>query len=60
MFFEKEYNAGIEPSKPAEWMEPMKQEFYKIMGWDDQGNPTPEKLAELGIFSPEYKTDSAA
>ena len=60
MFFEKEYNAGIEPSKPAEWMEPMKQEFYKIMGWDDHGNPTPEKLAELGIFSPEYKTDSAA
>lgn len=60
MFFEKEYNAGIEPSKPAEWMEPMQQEFYKIMGWDDHGNPTPEKLAELGIFSPEYKTDSAA
>jgi aldehyde:ferredoxin oxidoreductase len=60
MFFEKEYNAGIEPSKPAEWMEPMKQEFYKIMGWDDHGSPTPEKLAELGIFSPEYKTDSAA
>ena len=60
MFFEKEYNAGIEPSKPAEWMEPMKQEFYKIMGWDDHGNPTPEKLAELGIFAPEYKTDSAA
>lgn len=60
MFFEKEYNAGIEPSKPAEWMEPMKQEFYRIMGWDDQGNPTPEKLAELGIFSPGYKTDSAA
>jgi aldehyde:ferredoxin oxidoreductase len=60
MFFEKDYNAGIEPSKPAEWMEPMKQEFYKIMGWDDCGNPTPEKLAELGIFSPEYKTDSAA
>jgi len=60
MFFEKEYNAGIDPSKPAEWMEPMKQEFYKIMGWDDHGNPTPEKLAELGIFAPEYKTDSAA
>ncbi len=37
MFFEKEYNAGIEPSKPAEWMEPMKQEFYKIMGWDSRG-----------------------
>ena len=60
MFFEKEYNAGVAPSKPAEWMEPMKQEFYNIMGWDDRGNPTPEKLAELGILSPAYKTDSAA
>ncbi|MGD2099961.1 MAG: aldehyde ferredoxin oxidoreductase family protein [Desulfobacterales bacterium] len=49
MFFEKEYNAGIEPSKPAEWMEPMKQEFYNIMGWDDTGHPTAEKLAELGL-----------
>lgn len=49
MFFEKEYNAGVEPSKPAEWMEPMKQEFYGIMGWDDGGHPTTEKLAELNI-----------
>ncbi|MGD8942516.1 MAG: aldehyde ferredoxin oxidoreductase family protein [Desulfobacterales bacterium] len=49
MFFEKEYNAGTEPSKPAEWMEPMKQEFYDIMGWDDAGHPTIEKLAELGL-----------
>ena len=49
MFFEKEYNAGQEPSKPSEWMEPMKQEFYSIMGWDNKGRPTPQKLAELGI-----------
>lgn len=48
MFFEKEYNAGKKPSKPQEWMEPMKQEFYSIMGWDKKGRPTPEKLAELG------------
>jgi aldehyde:ferredoxin oxidoreductase len=60
MFFEKDYNAGTEPSKPAEWMDPMKQEFYQIMGWDDHGNPTPEKLAELGILAAAYKTDSAA
>jgi aldehyde:ferredoxin oxidoreductase len=49
MFFEKDYNAGQQPSKPHEWMEPMKQEFYNIMGWDEQGRPTAEKLAELGI-----------
>ena len=51
MFFEKDYNAGQEPSKPYEWMEPMKQEFYFVMGWDDEGRPTAEKLAELGIDS---------
>ena len=60
MFFEKDYNAGKEPSKPQAWMEPMIQEFYDVMGWDDQGQPTPEKLAELGIFSPQYDQDSAA
>jgi aldehyde:ferredoxin oxidoreductase len=60
MFFEKEYNAGVEPSKPAEWMEPMKHEFYKIMGWDDTGHPTAEKLAELGISRPHYATQPAA
>ncbi|MBW2428357.1 MAG: aldehyde ferredoxin oxidoreductase family protein [Deltaproteobacteria bacterium] len=49
MFFEKDYNAGQEPSKPSEWMEPMKKEFYSVMGWDEQGRPTPEKLAQLGI-----------
>ena len=60
MFFEKDYNAGVAPSKPAEWMEPMKQEFYKIMGWDDVGHPTAEKLAELGITRPQYATQPAA
>ena len=60
MFFKKSYNAGIEPSKPAEWMEPMRQEFYKIMGWDDAGHPTAEKLAELGITRPQYATQPAA
>jgi len=49
MFFEKEYNAGEQPSKPIEWMEPMKHEFYSVMGWDVQGRPTPEKLTELGL-----------
>ena len=28
---------------------PMKKEFYSVMGWDDEGRPTAEKLAELGI-----------
>jgi aldehyde:ferredoxin oxidoreductase len=60
MFFQKDYNAGEAPSKPHAWMEPMIQEFYKVMGWDDQGHPTPEKLAELDIFSPQYNRESAA
>lgn len=49
MFFDKEYNAGQEPSKSSEWMEPMKKKFYSVMGWDEQGRPTAAKLAELGI-----------
>ena len=49
MFFEKDYNAGEEPSKPHTWMEPMIKEFYDVMGWDDTGHPTAEKLAELAI-----------
>ena len=49
MFFDKEYNSGQAPSKPSEWMEPMKKKFYSVMGWDAQGRPTAAKLAELGI-----------
>jgi aldehyde:ferredoxin oxidoreductase len=49
MFFDKEYNAGQQPSKPSEWMEPMKKKFYSVMGWDEQGRPTAAKLAELGV-----------
>jgi aldehyde:ferredoxin oxidoreductase len=60
MFFEKEYNAGIEPSKPAEWMEPMKQEFYEIMGWDTTGHPTTAKLTELGLTGPRRSARPAA
>ncbi len=52
MFFEKDYNAGDEPSKPIEWMEPMVAEFYRLMGWDENGYPTEQKLAELGISIP--------
>jgi len=50
MFFEKEYNAGKQPSKPQEWMEPMKQEFYAAMGWDENGRPAEEKLSQLGLL----------
>ena len=49
MFFDKEYNAGKQPSKPQEWMEPMIQEFYAVMGWDQNGRPTEKKMAQLGL-----------
>jgi len=58
MFFEKDYNAGEAPSKPHAWMEPMIQEFYNLMGWDEQGRPTPQKLADLGIISPRHPAHS--
>jgi aldehyde:ferredoxin oxidoreductase len=28
---------------------PMLDEYYRLMGWDAQGIPTPERLAELGL-----------
>jgi aldehyde:ferredoxin oxidoreductase len=60
MFFEKDYNAGRKPSKPHAWMEPMKQKFYSVMGWDAEGRPTAEKLTELGIAPIPYVTKPAA
>jgi len=51
MFFDKEYNAGKPPSKPQEWMVPMIREFYAVMGWDESGRPTEEKLAQLGLLA---------
>jgi aldehyde:ferredoxin oxidoreductase len=60
MFFDKEYNAGEEPSKPFEWMEPMIKEFYQIMGWDEEGHPRPQKLAELGILPMQSANKPAA
>ena len=30
-------------------MENAKQYYYSLMGWDEKGTPTPEKLEELGI-----------
>ena len=59
MFFDKDYNAGEQPSKPHAWMEPMIRKFYDVMGWDEQGHPTPEKLAELGLFARRYNQTSA-
>jgi aldehyde:ferredoxin oxidoreductase len=29
----------------------MLAEYYRRHGWDEQGNPTPERLDELGISS---------
>lgn len=60
MFFDKEYNSGKKPSKPQEWMEPMIKEFYSVMGWDEWGVPTPEKLAELVISPVDLPTETAA
>jgi len=27
----------------------MVRDFYAVMGWDAEGQPTPEKLRELGL-----------
>ncbi len=30
-------------------LEPMLEEYYKLRGWEPEGRPTPEKLAQLGL-----------
>ena len=41
------------PAGPSQgWvshLEPMLEEYYRSRGWDQQGNPKPHKLAELGL-----------
>lgn len=41
------------PSGPSQGqvveLEPMLDEYYDLMGWDRQGRPTKEKLAQLGL-----------
>jgi len=39
---------GIQPLKKEEF-EKAKQEFYFLMGWDQNGVPHPAKVADLGI-----------
>ena len=40
-------------SGPAEGhtvdLDPMMDEYYRLMGWDNNGIPTPERLHELGL-----------
>ena len=40
-------------SGPAEGhtvdLDPMIDEYYRLMGWDDNGKPTPERLSALGL-----------
>lgn len=60
MFFSRDYVSRGKPSEPLTWMEPMKQEFYREMGWDEDGRPTPRKLMELGIDPMEHSDYPAA
>ena len=30
-------------------LEPMLNDYYRIMGWDENGVPTPERLERLGL-----------
>lgn len=52
MFFNKEYVSSGNPSEAAEWIEPMTKMFYQEMGWDENGLPSTQKLAELNIEIP--------
>ena len=36
----------------------MVQDYYRLRGWDEQGRPTPQKLADLGIIAPRHPAHS--
>ncbi|MCG8333656.1 MAG: aldehyde ferredoxin oxidoreductase family protein [Proteobacteria bacterium] len=60
MFFMEEYISSGRPSEALEWMEPMKMEFYREMGWESDGCPSEKKLLEMGINISECPDQPAA
>lgn len=60
MFFQEDYVSSGKPADPQDWMEPMKQEFYRIMGWEQDGCPSQTRLMELGINTAECPDEPAA
>lgn len=49
-FFEPTTDGALsETALDPEKMETAKRYYYALMGWDEKGVPTPEKLEELGI-----------
>jgi aldehyde:ferredoxin oxidoreductase len=48
-FAPKTDGALSETALDPETMETAKRYYYSLMGWDEKGVPTPEKLEELGI-----------
>ncbi len=39
----------VPPRAGLSHLEPMLKEYYRSRGWDENGNPTPKKLADLGL-----------
>jgi aldehyde:ferredoxin oxidoreductase len=49
-FFKPTQDGALkDKSLDIEEMEKAKRYYYYLMGWDENGNPTAEKLEELGI-----------
>ena len=50
IFFEKTNENG-ESCQTTDWLKPMVQDFYRVMGWDHNGIPKQETLRDFGIRS---------
>ena len=49
-FFEPTIGGALsDTALDSEQLEQAKRYYYSLMGWDEKGVPTPEKLEELGI-----------
>lgn len=47
-FFREATPAGLKPLAKAQFQQVL-QDYYSVRGWDQQGRPTPDKLADLGL-----------
>jgi len=49
MFFEQNTPRNPHSPESRDWLQPMVQDFYRVMGWDHNGIPKQKTLADFGI-----------
>ena len=50
MFFDREYTPPDVPARSREELEAQIRSYYRLMGWDERGEPTEETLVRLDLL----------